>query len=56
MLSDSDKKELEMGHWARVLVDLHLEKPKKFDAETVLNELCKHYEKIGFEPIEREVK
>lgn len=30
MLTEYEKKQLELGHWAKVLVDLHIEKPEKF--------------------------
>jgi hypothetical protein len=36
----------EIGLQAKVLVELHLEKPKEFNAETVLNELINVYEKL----------
>lgn len=36
----------EIGLQAKVLMDLHLEKPKEFGAERVLEELMKVYERL----------
>lgn len=49
MISPHQYKEMELGHYAKVLVDLHLENPKKFDAKTVLDRLINEYEKRKFE-------
>lgn len=37
-----------LGERAKVLLDLHLESPKKFTAEMILEELFKEYERQGF--------
>lgn len=48
-MSDGDLKRLEIGYRAKVLLDLHLEDPKGYPAEFILNSLFKEYEKQGFD-------
>lgn len=40
------EKRYELGYRAKVLLDLHLENPKEFNAEFVLNKLFELYEKF----------
>lgn len=49
-LNEANEKYRELGFNAKVLLDLHLENPSKWDAEKILENLFKQYEKLGFKP------
>jgi hypothetical protein len=46
---DYNEKLTEIGRQAKVLMELHLEKPKEFNSDRVLNELMNVYEKLGLD-------
>lgn len=48
-MDDDRIKRLELGSKAKVLLDLYLENPKKYNAEFVVEQLLNEYEKQGFE-------
>lgn len=50
MRSDREKT-YDLGVSAKALVELHLENPKQFNAETVLNHLCNRYDQLQLDPI-----
>jgi hypothetical protein len=43
---DYNEKLIEIGRQAKVLMELHLEKPKDFHSERILDELINVYEKL----------
>jgi hypothetical protein len=51
-VSEEGLKKSELGELAKVLIDLHLEDPKKFDAEMILTKLVDKYSALGFERID----
>jgi hypothetical protein len=54
-INDKGKKRLELGERAKVLLDLHLENPKKYDSEFVLNYLLNQYEKLQLDIEEKKL-
>lgn len=48
-MSDHDKKLLEMGRAATALLQLHLEKPKQFDSQTIVEKLFDKFEELDLE-------
>lgn len=48
-MDDDRIKRLELGSKAKVLLDLYLENPKKYNSEFVIEQLLNEYEKQGFE-------
>jgi hypothetical protein len=51
-ISEEGLKKLDLGELARVLIDLHLEDPKKFNSEMILTKLVDKYSALGFEGID----
>jgi L-rhamnose isomerase len=51
-ISEAGLKKQELGELAMVLIDLHLEEPKKFNAELILQKLIDKYAALGFERID----
>lgn len=46
---DTEKKHLEMGRIATALLQLHLEKPKEFDATRIVSTLFDKFEELELE-------
>lgn len=51
MRSDREKT-YDLGVTAKALIELHLEKPKRFDSEAVLRHLFDKYKQLELDPIE----
>lgn len=45
------EKTYDLGVATKALIELHLEQPKYFNAETVLKHLCDKYEQLQLDPI-----
>jgi hypothetical protein len=48
-MSEYDLKVFELGKRAKVLLDLHIENPKRFNADAILDHLFMEYEKHKFD-------
>lgn len=48
-MSEGSLKRLALGELAKVLIDLHLENPKQYDAEFILDKLVSEYSKQGLD-------
>ena len=46
------QKHQKLGLTAKVLMELHLKDPKRFNAEHILDQLRNEYERLGLEPME----
>lgn len=52
MWGEYDEKLREIGMQAKVLLELHIEKPKEFSKKVVIERLLEMYEKMDFNPNE----
>ncbi|MBT2723066.1 hypothetical protein [Bacillus sp. ISL-46] len=48
-MDEKGKKRLQFGEWAKVLVDMHLENPKQYPKDFILEQLLNKYENLEFD-------
>lgn len=48
MMTDENLKEHDLGQRTKILIELHLQYPKKFSKEFILNQIFNAYEKQNF--------
>lgn len=45
-MDEKGKKRLQLGEWAKVLLDLHLENPNQYTKDFIINQLLNKYENL----------